>query len=85
MNQRLKSGLLPSGGRLAKARELVLDWWNEGYLANSNVLIGKQFFTEAAASLPGVGEMAGIEAVFDAMEVQRLRLHHDQQVPEWEL
>jgi hypothetical protein len=50
-----------------------------------NELIGKQFLTEASASLPGVGEIADPEAVFDAMEVQRLRLHHDQQVPEWEL
>ena len=24
------------------------------------------------------------EAIFDGMEYQRLRLHHDQQVPEWE-
>jgi SAM-dependent methyltransferase len=85
VNQRLKSGLLPSGGRLAKAREMILDWWDTGYLQNANELIGKQFITEASASLPGVGEIAGPEAVFDAMEVQRLRLHHDQQVPEWEL
>ena len=24
------------------------------------------------------------ETVFDGVELQRLRLHHDQQVPEWE-
>jgi hypothetical protein len=24
------------------------------------------------------------ETIFDGMELQRLRLHHDQQVPEWE-
>jgi hypothetical protein len=85
VNQRLKSGLLPSGGRLAKAREMILNWWDTGYLENANELIGKQFLTEASASLPGMGEMPAPESIFDAMEVQRLRLHHDQQVPEWGL
>jgi hypothetical protein len=82
VNQRLKSGLLPSAGRLARAKELIIQWWDGGYLRNSNALIGKQFLTEAAASLPGVSEIARPEAIFDAMEVQRLRLHHDQQLPE---
>jgi hypothetical protein len=41
-------------------------------------------FTEAYASLPGIAEMPSPETVFDEMELQRLRLHHDQQVPEWE-
>jgi SAM-dependent methyltransferase len=85
VNQRLKSDLLPSSGRLARAKELIFDWWDGGYLQNSNLLIGKQFRTEAAASLPGIAETPAPEAIFDAMQVQRLRLHHDQQVPEWEL
>ena len=85
VNQRLKSDLLPSGGRLAKSKELIFDWWDGGYLQNSNLLIGEQFHTEAAASLPGIAETPAPEAIFDAMQVQRLRLHHDQQVPEWEL
>lgn len=85
VNQRLKSDLLPSGGRLAKSKELIFDWWDGGYLQDSNLLIGKQFRTEAAASLPGIAETPAPETIFDAMQVQRLRLHHDQQVPEWEL
>jgi len=48
-------------------------------------MIGKRFLIEASASLPGVGEAPSAGDIFDAVEVQRLRLHHDQQVPEWEL
>ena len=63
---------------------MIFDWWDSGYLQNANELIGKQFLREAAASLPGIGETPAPEAIFDAMGMQRLRLHHDQQVPEWE-
>ena len=83
VNQRLKSDRLPSWRRLARARELVFDWWDTGYLRNPNVLIGEQFLTEASVSLPGISETPSKETIFDAIEVQRLRLHHDQQVPEW--
>jgi hypothetical protein len=75
---------LPSVERLAKAREIVVDWWDAGYILNTNPLIAKQFFTEASASLPGIAETPSPETVFDGVELQRLRLHHDQQVPEWE-
>ena len=84
VNQRQKTDRLPSAERLAKAREIILDWWNAGYVRNTNPLIGKQFLTEAGASLPGIAETPSPETVFDGMELQRLRLHHDQQVPEWE-
>jgi hypothetical protein len=47
-------------------------------------MIGEQFLTEASASLPGIPKTSSPETVFDGMELQRLRLHHDQQVPEWE-
>jgi hypothetical protein len=44
----------------------------------------RRYYTEASASLPGIAETPSPETVFDGMELQRLRLHHDQQVPEWE-
>jgi len=40
-------------------------------------------WTEAIASLPGIIEAPSPETIFEGMEFQRLRLHHDQQVPEW--
>jgi SAM-dependent methyltransferase len=84
INQNQKSDRLPSIERLAKAKDIILEWWTAGYMHNANALIGKQFLTEARASLPGVLEAPSPETIFDGMELQRLRLHHDQQVPEWE-
>ena len=39
----------------------------------------------APAALPWLGAAVAVnvEDVFQGLEVQRLRLHHDQQVPEW--
>jgi hypothetical protein len=61
---------------------LAVDWWTAGY-TNANALIGERFRTEATAFLPGIMEALLPETIFDGMEFQRLRLHHDQQVPEW--
>jgi hypothetical protein len=40
---------------------------------------------EARASLPGLDNPGAVapNEVFAALRVQRLRLRHDQQVPEW--
>jgi hypothetical protein len=84
VNQHEKTDRLPSAERLAKAKEIIVDWWTAAYLHNANAFIGTQFFTEASASLPGIVETPSPETVFKGMELQRLRLHHDQQVPEWE-
>ena len=84
VNQNQKSDRLPSAERLAEAREIIVDWWTAGYTNNANALIGDRFRTEATASLPGILKAPSPETIFDGMEFQRLRLHHDQQVPEWE-
>ena len=84
VNQNQKSDRLPSAERLGKAREIIFDWWTAGYMNNANTLIGERFRTEATASLPGILEAPSPETIFAGMEFQRLRLHHDQQVPEWE-
>jgi hypothetical protein len=84
INQNQKSDRLPSVERLAKAKDIILDWWTAAYMHNPNTLIGKKFLTEARASLPGILETPSPETIFDGMELQRLRLYHDQQVPEWD-
>ena len=81
VNQRQKTDRLPSAERLAKAGEIIIDWWTAGYVHNANPLIGRQFLTEACASLPGIVETLSVESVFDGMELQRLRLHHDHKFP----
>jgi hypothetical protein len=45
---------------------------------------GERFRTEATDSLAVIIEAPSTEAIFDGMEFQRLRLHHDQQISEWE-
>jgi hypothetical protein len=46
---------------------------------------GPEFLAEAESALPwlDVAMVVNVEDVFQGLEVQRLRLHHDQQVPEW--
>lgn len=68
----------PNGG------SVLPTWWQRAYLELP--LLQRRFGDEARASLPGL--MALVSApppgeVFAALHVQRLRLRHDQQVPEW--
>jgi hypothetical protein len=74
---------LPSAERLTSAKGIIVDWWTTGYVQNTNALIGQRFITEARASLPGFIEAPSTETIFEGLELQRIRLHHDQQVPEW--
>jgi hypothetical protein len=83
VNQNQKSDRLPSAERLTSAKEIIVDWWTTGYVQNTNPLIGQRFITEARASLPGFIETPSTETIFEGLELQRIRLHHDQQIPEW--
>ena len=83
VNQRLKRDRLPSSSALRQAGDRIRAWWDGAYL-NGEVLHGR-FMEEAAASLPALpGDGAGAEQVFAAMGLQRLRLHRDQGIPEWD-
>ncbi|MGI4793164.1 MAG: hypothetical protein ACRYG8_03585, partial [Janthinobacterium lividum] len=81
-----KRDRLPSEAVLQTSQELIQDWWQRAYLQDSAVL-PQQFVNEARASLPGLREPGETEAageeVFEGLRLQRLRLRHDQQVPEW--
>ncbi len=87
VNQRLKRDRLPSAQTLAQARERILDWWRTAYVTSADPLLPERFGHEARASLPGIpSEGRGVcdpERVLMAVSLQRMRLHHDQQVPEW--
>jgi hypothetical protein len=87
VNQRLKRDRLPSALTLAGAEERVIGWWQTGYLAAGDTWLPARFGHEARASLPGlrseVADAHDPERVFAAVGLQRLRLRHDQQVPEW--
>ena len=83
VNQRQKRDRLPTAEALQKACDGIMAWWRNAYLAQG---LAGRFTAEAAASLPGLfdwSDRAQLEEVVAAMQLQRLRLRHDQGVPEW--
>jgi len=85
VNQHRKRDLLPSDAALRRARESILRWWDTAYLDRQDSVPGR-FSEEAQASLPGLRGAeppASPKEVFAAMDIQRLRLRLDQNVPEW--
>ena len=84
VNQRLKRDRLPSALTLAGAEERIVGWWRTAYLASDDQWLPARFGHEAGASLPGLrSDACDPVRVFTAVGLQRLRLRHDQQVPEW--
>lgn len=86
VNQHLKRDRLPSAAALQRAEDGVLAWWSTAYLAAGNAALPRRFANEARASLPAMSlaeGAPGLDEVYAAIGLQRLRLHQDQQVPEW--
>lgn len=86
VNQHLKRDRLPAAAALRRARDGMLEWWRAAYLLSENTALPRRFADEAQASLPAVdtsGGMPDLDEVYAAVGLQRLRLHQDQQVPEW--
>jgi hypothetical protein len=83
VNQRLKRNRLPSATTLSRSEERIVGWWREGYLPNPDTPLATQFEQEAYATLPALSGSAP-EDVFASVCLQRIRLRHDQQVPEWD-
>ena len=85
VNQHQKRDRLPAGEVLRRAAEPIQAWWRGAWLEGAGPLFPRRFADEARASLPGLSGSATVSSseVFAAVRVQRLRLRHDQQVPEW--
>ena len=83
VNQNEKGARLPGDGILRSAQDRVINWWGPAY-AESMPAVSDRFWLEANASLPGLRTGKGtLDDIFDAVCLQRIRLKHDQQVPEW--
>jgi len=82
VNQRLKRNRLPSAAVLSRAEGRIIDWWQQAYLDKIDTHLPEQFFQEARASLPTFSTCEPRD-VFGSVTLQRIRLRHDQQVPEW--
>lgn len=84
INQREKRDRLPSDQILRSAGDRILTWWQSAYKSGQDPVLAERFALEAAASLPSVmSPAAPLEDVYAAVSLQRMRLKHDQQVPEW--
>lgn len=84
VNQNQKRNRLPGSEVLNAARECIQLWWDAAYRNADNPLLPNRFIIEAKASLPGLtDESANPDKIFEAVRMQRLRLKHDQQIPEW--
>lgn len=83
VNQHEKGALLPTDQLLQSARDRVLGWWESAYVKDLPI-VSERFWLEATSSLPTVNtDKQRLSDVFDAVCFQRIRLKHDQQVPEW--
>lgn len=82
-----KGSRLPDAATLNSAAERVLEWWDAGYRRSANEIVPQRFVREAAASLPTLpSETAlALEDIYEAVNLKRVRLKHDQRVPEWGL
>ena len=84
VNQHEKRDRLPADPLLRTAQERILDWWNAAYRENPDHPLAGRFALEASASLPGVVAVdADLDSYYSALNLQRLRLKQNQQVPEW--
>ncbi len=79
-----KRNRLPGDDLLSQVQDKVLSWWSHAYFDASTPLLAGQFVSEAQASLPSVGTQSpNLASIFAGLKLQRWRLKHDQQVPEW--
>ena len=84
VNQQEKGDRLPADLVLRRAKDRIVEWWHAGYVSAADRLLGEQFTLEASATLPTLQSSANdLEDVFSAVSLQRLRLHNDQRIPEW--
>jgi hypothetical protein len=75
-----KSEKLPGDLLLKEAHPRVVNWWEQAIMGTSRE---EQFFSEAEASLPLLGQERSVEGIFEGMLQQRLRLKTNLQLAEW--
>lgn len=75
-----KSEKLPADSLLKQARPRVIEWWEHAIVGTERE---QQFYSEAEAALPLLGENRTPDGVFEGMLQQRLRLKTNLQLAEW--
>ncbi|MCY4170172.1 MAG: methyltransferase domain-containing protein [Bacteroidetes bacterium] len=81
-SNRSKSDRLPDNKIIRGAQDRIMDWWERAYFKDPH--ISERFLLEAKARLPSLKESGpSLDDVFFALEMQRIRLYSDHQIPEW--
>ena len=85
VNQHQKKDRLPGASLLRTVQDRIMSWWRRAYDRHQSPMQDR-FWLEADASLPGMllTNQHNLDDVFEAVCVQRMKLKHDQQVPEWD-
>jgi hypothetical protein len=84
VNRNQKREKLPSDSLLRSSQERIQSWWQAAYLKADNEALHERFKVEARATLTTISASEfRLDDVFDGVTLQRLRLKHDQQIPEW--
>lgn len=81
VNRHDKRDRLPDDVTLREAENRIIDWWHAAYCREPS--IQARFQLEAKARLPAIESPDDLHNVFAGVAVQRIRLSHDQQIPEW--
>jgi SAM-dependent methyltransferase len=83
VNQNQKRARLPGDRLLRASKDRITHWWDAAYVSGSAVLADR-FWLEAGATLPTLRDSGNtLPDLFEAVCLQRTKLKHDQQVPEW--
>lgn len=84
VNQHEKRDRLPADTLLRVAQDRIMEWWHLAYRGQPDHPLAERFALEASASLPGIqpGDF-DLDNYYSALNMQRLRLKQNQQVPEW--
>lgn len=74
-----KADKLPSSTRLQHSRQIITDWWQQGWTENAD-----EFFIQANLALPNLPDSnRSFDDVFEAFTMQRDRIRDFQQLEEW--
>ncbi|MDN3519056.1 class I SAM-dependent methyltransferase [Aquisalimonas lutea] len=81
-----KGARIPDAHTLQEAQDHIMNWWERAWCRTDHPGLYERFGREAAATLGGLDtrESIELEDVFSAVSLRRIRLKHDQQVPEWQ-
>lgn len=78
-----KSNRLVTQAALERAGDTIAEWWHDAFLSQGDGL-RRQFFLEAAQTMPILAPEPTPADVIDAMQMHRIRLGKDQGLRAWE-